>query len=336
MRCFVTGATGFIGSNLTHELCARGHYVKALIRPGADLRGLSGASYETVEGDLFDRRLLADAMRGCEGCFHTAAVYQLWLSDYSPMYAANVDGARNVLESAARAGCSRIVHTSTAGCMLPCRKNGSNPLTCETSRASEAEMDNHYKRSKWRAEQVALGLARAGAPIIVVNPTAPVGPRDVKPTPTGRIVLDFLNRRMPAYVDTGLNWTHVRDVAIGHILAAEKGIPGERYILGGAGGNLSLAEMFRRLGAATGLPAPTVRMPLALAFGVACVSETVSYVTRSAPRVPLSGVRMARQNMFFDPSKAIRELGLPQTSADEALRDAARWFQQNGYVRHHA
>src|SRR5439155_22087486 len=232
MNCFVTGASGFIGANLVHELAGRGHRVKALVRPGSDLRGLQGAEVERVNGDIGDGTLLKEAMAGCNWCFHVAASYHLWLRDYSPMYATNVEGTRTVIEAAASAGCWRIVYTSTVGCIgLPRDVNGRLTATDEESPVSEAQMSNHYKRSKWQAEQVARELAAKGAPVVIVNPSAPIGPRDVKPTPTGQVLVEFLNRNMPAYVDTGLNWVHVRDVAVGHILAAEKGRVGEGYIL---------------------------------------------------------------------------------------------------------
>src|ERR1051325_6977968 len=217
MKCFVTGASGFIGANLVHQLVARGHHVKALLRSGGDLRGLKRAEFERVTGDVSDRTALTAAMRGCDWCFHVAASYHLWLRDYAPMYAANVDGTRNVIEAAAGAGCSRIVYTSTVGCIgLPRTVNGVVTPTDEATPVSEAQMSNHYKISKWRAEVVARELATRW-PVVIVNPSAPVGPRDVKPTPTGKVILDFLNREMPAYLDTGHNWVHVRDVAAGYI-----------------------------------------------------------------------------------------------------------------------
>jgi len=229
MNCFVTGASGFVGANLAHELTARGHRVKALLRAGADTRGLQGCLYEPVPGDLGETARLREAMRGCDWCFHVAASYHLWLPDYRPMYAANVEGTRNVIEAAAAADCSRIVYTSTVGCIgLPSDGHGGEGIGDEATPFSKALLSNDYKQSKWEAEQVALRLAAGGAPVIVVNPSAPIGPRDVKPTPTGKIILDFLKGEMPAYLDTGLNWVHVRDVAIGHILAAEKGRVGER------------------------------------------------------------------------------------------------------------
>lgn len=329
MNCFVTGASGFIGGNLVHELQARGHAVKALLRKGADIRGLQDAKYEAIYGDVSDARRLADAMRGCDWCFHVAANYHLWLKDYAPMYAANVSGTRNVISAALGAGCSRIVYTSTVGCIgLP---KDATP-TDENTPVSGEQMSNHYKRSKWQAEQIARELAAKGAPVVIVNPSAPVGPRDVKPTPTGKVIVDFLNRQMPGYVDTGLNWAHVRDVAIGHILAAEKGRIGERYILGNAEGNWTMKQTLETLQDITGIPAPKFRVPYPIALAAAYVDEGIARITGKAPKAPLAGVRMARYKMFFSPAKAIRELGLPQTPPRQALADAVDWFRANGYM----
>ena len=335
MNCFVTGASGFIGSNLVHALVARGHPVKALIRPQSDLRGLAGVDFERVDGDVSDRTKLRDALSGCDWCFHVAASYHLWLRDYRPMYAANVEGTRNVLETAGTMSCSRIVYTSTVGCIgLPkADAKGDVVPTDEASPVSEAQMTNHYKRSKWQAEQVAVELVRKGLPVVIVNPSAPIGPRDVKPTPTGRVIVDFLNRAMPAYLDTGLNWVHVRDVAVGHILAAEKGSVGERYILGHAEGNWTMREAFAVLEEITGIPAPRTRMPYWVALAAAYANEAVSAITGNPPKAPLAGVRMARYKMFFNPAKAIRELGLLQTPPKQALADAVEWFRANGYVK---
>jgi len=333
MNCFVTGASGFIGANLVHELTARGHKVKALLRKGSEVRGLQGANYEPVYGDVSDGRKLTEAMRGCDWCFHVAASYHLWLKDYAPMYAANVDGTRNVIAAALQAGVSRIMYTSTVGCIgLPRALNGVVKPTDEDTPVSGAQMSNHYKRSKWQAEQVAREFAAKGAPVVIVNPSAPVGPRDVKPTPTGKVIVDFLNRQMPGYVDTGLNWVHVRDVAIGHILAAEKGRPGERYILGNAEGNWTMKETLETLESITGIPAPTFRVPYGVALAAAYVDEGLARITGKAPKAPLAGVRMARYKMFFSPAKAIRELGLPQTPPRQALNDAVDWFRANGYA----
>lgn len=335
MNCFVTGSSGFIGANLVQELSARGHRVRALLRPGADLRGVAGVPFESVTGDLSDRTSLERHLRGCDWCFHVAASYHLWLKDYSTMYAANVEGTRNVLEAAAAAGCKRIVYTSTVGCIgLPKRTSKDVIPTDESCPISERQMNNHYKRSKWQAEQVALAFARKGLPVVIVNPSAPVGPRDVKPTPTGKVIVDYLNRAMPAYVDTGLNWVHVRDVAVGHILAAEKGRVGERYILGHAEGNWTMKQAFCVLQELTGVPAPKMRIPYAAALAAACVDESISYFTRKPPTAPLAGVRMAKNKMFFNPAKAIRELGLPQTPPRQALEDAVEWFRAKGYIRH--
>jgi dihydroflavonol-4-reductase len=334
MKCFVTGASGFIGANLVHELRARGHSVRALVRSTSDLRGLRGAEFERVEGDVAQPEVLKAAMRGCDWCFHAAASYHLWLRDYGPMYAANVAGTRTVLEAAAAAGCKRIVYTSTVGCIgLPKAQDSRLVPTDEKAPVSESQMSNPYKRSKWQAEQVALELARKGLPVVVVNPSAPVGPRDVKPTPTGQVIVDFLNRAMPAYLDTGLNYVHVRDVAIGHILAAEKGRVGERYILGNLEGNWTMQQSFAVLQEITGVPAPKVRIPFFVALAAAHVDETVSRFTRKPPKAPLAGVRMAKYKMFFAPAKAVNELGLPQTSPRQALADAVAWFRDNGYVR---
>ena len=334
MNCFVTGASGFIGANLVHELAARGHQVRALLRKGSDVRGLQGAPYEPVYGDVSDGRKLAEAMRGCDWCFHVAASYHLWLKDYAPMYAANVEGTRNVIAAAIEAGCSRIVYTSTVGCIgLPKPVNGIATPTDEGTPVSAEQMSNHYKRSKWQAELVAREFAAKGAPVLIVNPSAPVGPRDVKPTPTGKVIVDFLNRDMPGYVDTGLNWVHVRDVAIGHILAAQKGRPGERYILGNAEGNWTMKLTLETLESITGIPGPKFQVPYCVALAAAFVDEGIASMTGKPPKAPLAGVRMARYKMFFSPAKAIRELGLPQTPPRQALADAVVWFRANGYAK---
>jgi dihydroflavonol-4-reductase len=334
MICFVTGASGFVGANLVHELEARGHTVKALLRPGAELRGLHGAQYEFVEGDLSDRGFLADAMRGCDWCFHVAASYQLWMRDYRPMYVTNVEGTRNVIQAATDAGLQRIVYTSTVGCIAVAQEaRGEIVPSNEECYCDISAMTNDYKRSKFHAEKVALELAEKGAPVVIVNPTAPVGPRDVKPTPTGKVILDLLNRQMPGYVDTGLNWVHVRDVCIGHILAAEKGRVGERYILGHAEGNWTLEKAFDLLEKHTGVRAPKMKVPYSVALTAAYFSEAIAKFTGKPPKAPLGGVRMAKYKMFFDPTKAIQELGLPQTPPEQALIDAVEWFRRHGYAR---
>lgn len=331
----VTGATGFIGANLVQRLVERGHTVRGLVRPGSDRRGLADvADWEPVEGDVTDAASIEAALRGCDWCFHVAASYHLWLHDYAPMFAANVDGTRTVIEAAGAAGCSRIVYTSTVGCLgLPREEQGRWVPTDETAPASEAQTGNPYKRSKWQAEQVALEWVGRGLPIVIVNPSAPVGPRDVKPTPTGKVILDFLNGQLPAYLDTGLNWVHVGDVAAGHILAAERGKVGERYILGHAEGNWTMRQTLEVLAELSGLSAPWVRVPYGVALAAAHVSEALAVLTGRPPKAPVAGVRMARYKMWFNPAKAIRELGLPQTPPREAFQAAIQWFRENGYVR---
>jgi dihydroflavonol-4-reductase len=335
MKCFVTGASGFIGANLVHELAARGHDVKALLRPGADDRGLSGARYERVNGDILDQPLLEGALKGCDWCFHVAASYQLWMRDYRPMYVANVTGTRKVLEAAGRAGCQRIVYTSTVGCIgLPKEHNGQYLPTTETDIIAPGQLTNDYKKSKFQAEAVAVELYREKKlPIVIVNPSAPIGPRDVKPTPTGQVIVDFLNRNLPAYIETGLNWVHVRDVAVGQILAAEKGRLGERYILGNAEGNWSMQQTLMTLQELAGLPATKIKIPYWFAYAVAVANEMISKTTGKPPRAPIAGVRMAKYKMWFNPQKAIRELGLPQTPPQQAFADAIAWFRANGYVK---
>jgi dihydroflavonol-4-reductase len=334
MKCFVTGASGFIGSNLVHELVAQGHQVKALLRPGSDERGLAGVKFTRVTGDVFDRKLLEREMEGCDWCFHAAASYHLWLRDYKPMYAVNIEGTRNVLEAAGKVGCHRIVYTSTVGCVgLPKMVDGQLVPSTELDVISAEHLTNHYKCSKWQAECVATKLARDGLPIVIVNPTAPIGPRDMKPTPTGQVIVDFLNCKIPAYLDTGLNWVHVRDVAAGHILAAERGELGERYILGNEEGNWTMRETLAVLEEITGVPAPKWEIPYWVALAAAQFNECIAYFTGKPPRAPLAGVRMAKYKMWFNAARAIRVLKLPQTPPRQALADAVEWFQANGYVK---
>ena len=334
MKCFVTGASGFVGSNLVHELIARGHRVKLLLREKTDTRALDGLRYEEVTGDLLDPRMLMREMEGCDWCFHVAASYHLWLRRYKPMYETNVTGTLNVLEAAGKAGCRRIVYTSTVGCIgLPKIENTVIIPATESQNIYGEQLGNHYKRSKWQAEEIAVKLARNGLPIVIVNPSAPIGPRDVKPTPTGQLILDFLNHKLPAYIDTGLNWVHVRDVAIGHILAAEKGQMGERYILGNAQGNWTMEQTLRVLSEITGIPAPKTQIPRWFALAAGHVNEAFSFITGIPPKVPVAGVRMAKYKMWFDPSRAIRELGMPQTPPKQALADAVEWFRANGYIK---
>ena len=333
MKCFVTGASGFVGSNLVHELLARKHEVKALVRPGSDTRALADLDIELVTGDLTDRAFLKRELNGCDWCFHCAADYRLWARDYKPMYVTNVEGTYNVIDAAGRF-CSRVVYTSTVGCIgLPREKDGKIIPSTESDIVSEGDLTNDYKRSKWQAELLAAKFAREGIPVVIVNPSAPVGPRDVKPTPTGRVIVDFLNHNLPAFVETGLNWVHVRDIAVGHILAAEKGKLGERYILGNKDGNWTMEETLKVLQELTGIPAPTRKVPHWVALAAAHVQEKTAIFTKKPPRAPLAGVRMSKHKMWFNPQKAIRELGLPQTPPKEAFKDAIDWFKANGYVK---
>lgn len=323
----VTGGTGFVGANVVRALLARGATVRVLARPWSDRRALAGLRIEIAEGDVCEPAAVRRAVGGVDTVFHVAADYRLWTPDPEPLYRTNVQGTRVVLEAAAEAGARRIVYTSTVGALgIPA--DGS-PGT-EATPVRLADMVGHYKRSKYLAEQVALELARGGAPVVIVNPSAPVGPWDVKPTPTGRLIVDFLRGRMFASLDTGLNLVHVRDVAEGHLLAADKGRVGERYILGHA--NLTLAQIFALLSALTGLSAPRVRLPYGVAWLAAAGMEAVARLRGRPPRASLTEVRMARKRMFFSAAKAVRELGLPQTDPRDALRDAVEWFVAHGYA----
>jgi len=334
MKCFITGASGFIGSNLVNELIAKKHQVKALIRPESDLRALEGMEAEFVKGDLSDRDFLRREMEGCDWCFHCAASYHLWLPDYKPMYVANVEGTYNVIEAAGHTSVHRIVYTSTVGCIgLPKEVDGQVVPSTENDTIAHEDLANDYKRSKWEAELLALKFAREGLPVVIVNPSAPVGPRDVKPTPTGQVIVAYLNREMPAYLETGLNWVHVRDVAAGHILAAEKGTVGQRYILGNKDGNWTMEETLKVLEEITGISAPKTKIPHWFAMAAAHIDEGTSFFTKKAPRAPVAGVRMAKHKMWFNPQRAIRELGLPQTPPKQAFADAVQWFHENGYVK---
>ncbi len=328
MKALVTGASGFVGSHVARALVGRGYRVRALVRVDSDLRNLAGLAVELAYGDLRDPRSLGRALAGCDCLFHVAAAYTLWTPDPRAIYEANVQGTANVLAAARAMGIGRVVYTSTESTVGIARDRA---LGTEAAFADPRHLAGHYKRSKFQAEQLALRLSREGLPLVVVNPTTPVGPGDLKPTPTGQIVVDYLNRQMPAYVDTGLNLVSVEDVAVGHVLALERGRPGERYILGHE--NLTFRQILGKLEAVTGLPAPRVRMPLWVALGAAYASELTCRVTGGPPRIPVAGVKVARHYRFFDCTKAVAELGLPQTPVEEALARAVAWFRQNGYCR---
>lgn len=329
MRAMLTGATGFVGGNLLELLLERGWQVRCLVRDLEQARRvLPAGDLELFQGDLRNPQALGECVKGCEVVFHTAADYRLWVPDPQNMYAVNVDGTRNLLEAAAQARVERFIHTSSVGALgIP---SDGSPGTEQTPVKLE-ELVGPYKRSKFLGEQEALKAAQKGLDVVVVNPSTPVGPKDRKPTPTGRTIVDFLRGRMPAYVDTGLNLIHVRDVAQGHLLALEKGKKGEKYILGNR--NMSLREIFQVLAQLSGLRVPSIRLPRWPILAVAYVECSISkWITHREPRIPLDGVRMAAKKMFFDSSKALRELGLPQTSVRQALSEAVSWFRENGYV----
>ena len=327
----VTGATGFIGWHVARQLLERGQRVRALVRDPAgsakalaELEGID-TGLEIARGDLRDENSLRSAVQGCGVVYHVAADYRLWARRPEEMYRSNVDGTRNLLAASRKAGVERCVYTSTVGCI----GMRSGELGSEDAPAGLEEMQGPYKRSKFLAEKIALEFAGEGYPVIIVNPTAPVGDHDFRPTPTGKIVVDFLRGAMPAYLDTGLNVVYVGDVAAGHLLACERGRTGERYILGGE--NLTLQQIFERLEALTGMPAPKLRIPYAVAYAAGMASTGWAAVTGKEPRAPLDGVRMARKKMWVRHDKAARELGYSSRPAVEALRRAAEWFQANGY-----
>jgi dihydroflavonol-4-reductase len=323
----VTGASGFIGGRLVHALCRRGEAVRILVRAGSDLRGLSGLDFEVAVGDLLDRKSLEEATAGCRRVYHAAACYRLWLRDPETIYRINVEGTRNVMEAGLGAGVERIVYTSSVATI------GLPPGGCgtETTPVSFEDMIGHYKKSKFLAEAAVKEYIRQGAPIVIVNPTYPVGEGDVKPTPTGQVIVDFLLRKIPAFLDTGMNVVDVDHVAEGHLLAADRGKIGERYILGGH--NLTFKEMLKLLADITGLPAPSVRLPYYPILGLAILDSALAKrIPGREPRVPPDGVRMARKKMFVDPSKAVKELGLPLAPPRIALEKAVNWFRGNGYV----
>lgn len=330
---FLTGATGFLGANLARLLLERGMRVRALSRRGSDRRNLEGLPVDVVEGDLSDSAALDSGCRGARWAFHLAADYRLWSGNPRSLYACNVEGTRNVLAAAGRAGVERIVHCSSVAAVKvpddPDRPSDETRLYRDVS-----EIIGDYKRSKWLAENVALKAARDGLPVVVVNPSAPIGAHDARPTPTGRIVVDFLNGRLPSYIDTGFNVIHARDAAQGHVLAAVKGRVGERYILGCR--NITFKHALDTLAELTGLPGPRFKTPYALAYAFAVLDTSRARLFGGEPLAPLDAVRMARHKMYFDASKAVRELGLPQTPAREALRDAVEWFLDHRYVTHPA
>jgi len=327
MKTFVTGATGFIGASIVRELLKDGREVRVLVRSSSKLSNLKGLDVEIWEGDLLDASSLLKGLKGCDVLYHAAADYRLWTRNPDEMYRTNVGGTTAVLEAALANGLSRVVYTSSVGTLG--NPGGGQPGN-EDTQVSLADMVGPYKKSKFLAEREAERFVTRGLPVVIVNPSTPVGPWDVKPTPTGKIIVDFLKRRMPAYLDTGLNLIAVEECARGHILAEKKGCIGRKYILGNA--NLSLQHIFRMLQEITGIPAPKVRLPYAPVLAAAWINEGLSRITGREPLIPLAGVQMAAHHMYFDSGRAVRELGLPQTPVTNALERAVEWFRTNNYV----
>jgi dihydroflavonol-4-reductase len=326
MRVFVTGATGFIGSHVARALAARGDTVRCLCRRTSQRADLDGLPLDWILGDLNDRESLRRAMTGAEVVYHCAADYRLYARDPREIYRSNVDGTRNVLELAAELGVERIVYTSSVGTLA---LEGNRPAN-ENARGQLEHMVGDYKRSKFLAERLVETWIDRGLPVVMVSPSTPVGERDTKPTPTGKIIVDFLKGRLPAYVDTGLNLVDVRDVALGHLLAAERGRPGENYILGAV--NLTLRQVLELLSRLTGKRPPRLKLPHWIPLAVAHVEEPLARLMGRDPRVPLAGVRMSKSVMFFDASKAVRELGFPQSPIEPAFERAVSWFIEHDYA----
>jgi len=328
MLAFVTGATGFVGSHVARALAAQGADLRLLVRSGSDLRNIQELQAERVMGDLRDAASLKKAVAGCDVVFHVAADYRLWVRDPDEMYRSNVEGTKAILEAARESKVRRMVYTSSVATM-GFQSNGH--LANEESPVSLANMIGPYKRSKYMAEELAIRAANSGMDVVVVNPTTPVGERDIKPTPTGRIVVDFLKKKFPAYVDTGLNLVDVAECAQGHIAALEKGRSGERYILGGE--NLTLKQILDRLADITGLPSPKIKVPYVVALATGVVDQVVTgYIRNREPRATIDAVRMGRKKMFVSSGKAEHDLGWKTVPVDAALRRAVEWFRANGYA----
>ena len=326
MKALVTGATGFIGGNVVRALLSGGHQAKALVRPESTLINLEGTGVETTLGDVTDRQSIADALEGCDAVVHCAAVYSFWSKAPHRIYEANVTGTRNVLEEAARANVDRVVYTSTVSTVKFHRDRNAT----EEDHPEPGELTGHYKKSKYMAEQAALEEAGKGLPVVVVNPTFPVGPWDVKPTPSGQVVVDFLRGKTPAYVNTGLNVVDVEDVARGHVLALERGRAGERYLLGNR--NMSLKEILGALAEITGRTPPRIRIPFWAAMAAGYLDGLVeSGLMRREPAIPLEALKLARKPMYVDCSKAVNELDLPQSPVEAALEKAVKWFKDHNY-----
>jgi dihydroflavonol-4-reductase len=328
LKAFVTGATGFLGAHVARVLAEQGAELRLLVRPTSDLRNLEGLNADRVTGDLRSPASLEKGISGCEVVFHVAADYRLWVRDPEQMYRSNVEGTRALLEAARKNGVRRVVYTSSVATM---GFSSNGRIADEDSPVTLADMIGHYKRSKFMAERIALEAGRSGQDVVVVNPSTPVGEMDIKPTPSGRIVVDFLKKKFPAYVDTGLNLVDATECARGHVLALQKGRSGERYILGGE--NLTLKQILDKLAAITGLPSPSVKVPyvLALATGV-CDEVVTGWIRGREPRATIDAVRMGRKKMFVSSAKAESELGWQMVPVDDALRRAASWFRAKSYA----
>ena len=328
MKVFITGATGFVGGHVARAYAEQGARLRLLTRNKSNLAGLEGIDAETVVGDLRQPQALRSALAGCDALIHVAADYRLWVPDPKEMYAANVGGTRELLKLAREVGIEKVVYTSSVATM-GFKRDGT--IVDEGSPVALADMIGHYKRSKFLAEQEAIAAARSGQHVMILNPTTPIGPNDAKPTPTGRIIVDFLNRNFPAYVDTGLNLVDVSEVARMHVMALDRGIPGERYILGGE--NLTLKQILDRLSALTGLPSPSMKVPHAVAMAFAFFDENITGKLRGKePRATVEAVRMGRKRMFASAAKAERELGFKVMPVYDAMRSAVDWFLAHGYA----
>jgi dihydroflavonol-4-reductase len=328
MRALLTGASGFIGGHVLDALLEAGADVRCLVRDSSPRRNLDGKPVEIAVGDLRDAGSLKEATAGCDAVYHCAADYRFFAADSRELYDSNVEGTRNVMRAAAAAGVGKVVYTSSVGAL---GLHADGTPGDEATAVSLDDMVGHYKRSKYLAERVAEQWVAKGLPVVIVNPSAPVGDGDLKPTATGKMILDFLNRKVPAYVDTGLNLVDVRDVALGHLLAAERGKVGEKYILGNR--DMTLKEIFETLSEITGLAAPRIQLPHWVPLTFAALETGISRILKRQPNVPLEAVKLARYRMFFDASKAVRELGLPQTPVEKPLRRAVDWYRDNGYVK---
>ena len=328
MKTVVTGATGFLGAHIVRQLLQNGAEVRVLVRKGADRRNIEGLDIEAVTGDLLDKGSLAAAVKGCDRLFHAAADYRLWTRNPEAMYAANVEGTRNILQASVDAGMAKVVYTSTVGTL---GNRGDGTPGDEETPVGLDDMVGDYKKSKYLAEQVAKEFAQRGLPLVIVNPSTPVGPLDIKPTPTGKLIVDFVSGRMPAYLDTGLNIVSAAECARGHILAAERGRIGRKYVLGGE--DLHLSQILAMLAEIASIPAPRWRLPYRPVLFAAHINGLLATVTGREPLIPLAGVQMAKKLMFFSSKRANMELGYVTTPAYHPLKQAVEWFRTNGYIK---